>query len=108
MLWELAASPISKGQRPVLPLSQLHEFPHVSMDAWEGEHSDGCSAFTCKGDKYRFVAVYHAPGSWDSARAGLLEAWQVVRMKTQALANFQKKACRDAFVEAVGAVKVDL
>ncbi|SAL16177.1 helicase [Caballeronia sordidicola] len=108
MLWELAASPISKGQRPVLPLSQLHEFPHVSMDAWEGEPSDGCRAFTWKGDKYRFLAVYHAPGSWDSARTELLEAWQTVRMKMQALANFQKKACRDAFVEAVGAVKVDL
>ncbi|WP_207002095.1 DEAD/DEAH box helicase [Trinickia mobilis] len=108
MLWELAASPISKGQRPVLPLSELHEFPHAWMDAWEGDPSDGCSVFTHKGDKYRFIAVYHAPGSWDSSRAGLLDAWQVVRMKMQAAANFQRKGCRDAFVDAIGAVKMNL
>ncbi|WP_158934072.1 DEAD/DEAH box helicase [Burkholderia sp. S171] len=107
MLWELAASPISRGQRPVLPLSELHEFPHVSMDAWEGDRSDGCSAFTWKGDKYRFVALYHAPASWDNARVELLEAWQIVRIKMQALATFQKKGCRDALIEAVGVVTVD-
>lgn len=101
MVWELAASPISKGPKPVLPLSGYEELPHVLLDAWEGEIADGAAAFTWKGDKYRFVTLYHRPAAWDTARADLLEAWQVVRMKMQALTTFQRKGCRDTLIQAV-------
>jgi hypothetical protein len=101
MVWELVASPIARGPKPALPLSRYEELPHVLLDAWEGEIADGAAAFTWKGDKYRFVTLYHHPAAWDTARADLLEAWQVVRMKMQALTTFQRKGCRDTLIQAV-------
>ncbi|EKS72433.1 helicase domain-containing protein [Burkholderia sp. SJ98] len=102
MLWELAASPNSKGQKPSLPMSALHQFPH-SCDAWEGSFSGECSVFTWQ-NRYRFVAVYHKPEAWDRSRGALLDAWRCVLDKMQALSNFQRKGCRDAFIEAIGLV----
>ncbi|MFM0741592.1 DEAD/DEAH box helicase [Paraburkholderia xenovorans] len=102
MVWELAASPIVKGPKPTLPLSRYEELPHVLRHAWEGEIAEGAAAFTCKGDKYRFVTLYHHPAAWDRARTDLLEAWQTVRTKMQALTNFQRKGCRDTLIQAVG------
>jgi hypothetical protein len=99
MLWELAASPNSKGQKPSLPMSALNQLPH-SCDAWEGSFSDECSVFTWQ-NKYRFVAVYHEPAAWDRSRGELLNAWRCVLDKMQSLSNFQRKGCRDAFVEAI-------
>ncbi|MGF7133110.1 hypothetical protein P3T40_004601 [Paraburkholderia sp. EB58] len=101
MVWELAASPIARGPKPELPLSKYDKLPHVWPDAWEGEVAEGAAAFTCKGDKYRFVTLYHHPGAWDRARTDLLEAWQAVRTKMQALTNFQRKGCRDTLIQAV-------
>ncbi|MFM0591949.1 SNF2-related protein [Paraburkholderia dilworthii] len=101
MVWELAASPITKGPKPELPLSAYEELPHVSLDAWEGDIAAGVAAFTWKGDKYRFMALYHHPAAWDKARTDLLEAWQVVRTKMQVLTNFQRKGCRDTLIQAV-------
>ncbi|WP_176314704.1 C-terminal helicase domain-containing protein [Burkholderia vietnamiensis] len=101
MVWELAASPISRGKPPVLPVSELHELPHATAGAWQGEIAGQCSVHTWRGEKYRYLTVYHTPQAWDSARDPLLAAWQAVLAWMQTSASFQMKSCRDAFFGAL-------
>ncbi|MFJ1254254.1 helicase-related protein [Cupriavidus sp. CuC1] len=106
LVWELTASPIQSGRFPTLEHSGLEQLPHALPDIWEGQPADGYGAFTCKDDRYRYLALYHEPAFWDSARDELLGAWQVALGKMQSSPNFLRQSCRDAFLEAMIAQRI--
>lgn len=101
VVWELVASTTTRGKKPELQLSTFEQLPHALPQVWEGEAANGAAAFASTDEKYRFVALYHHPAAWETARADLLEAWKAVKKKMQELSTFQRKGCRDTLIQAV-------
>jgi hypothetical protein len=102
IIWELASSPYRKGTKPLLELSTWDVLPHMNPDDWEGETNDRCSVFTTKGDKYRYLTLYHQPAMWGSNHQELIAAWGSALEKMQSPNNFMKSACRNLFSKIDG------
>lgn len=99
VVWELAVSRFQKGPKPELALYPWSALPHSNMDGWTGG-TQSCGLYTYKGDKYRFLVLYHSPNQWDVSRRNLLEVWAQVLPKMNGR-TFLKKAVKDLFTAAV-------
>lgn len=99
LIWELVASPATRGPKPMLRLSRLEELPHKYLEAWDGEAAEECSVHTSRDVRYRHLAFCLPPALWDSASAELISAMQDVLSKMLDLSTFQMKGCRDLLLK---------
>lgn len=104
LIWGMAVSPNLKGPKPLLELPAWEKMPHANPNDWEGGGNEQCKAYTNKGEKYRYLALYHDPGIMDGSGQRILEIWADVLERMQGN-NFMKKLCRDKFIEAISSHK---
>ncbi len=102
LIWELVASPKNKGPKPKLSLSSWAQLPHNAREGWEKDGNDRSLAYTHKGDKYRYLILYHSPELWNSEHSRLILAWKQVVKKMQSTNNyFEKSVCRSLLINAI-------
>lgn len=101
VVWELIATTTTTGRPPTLEASPWEQMPDLSMEGWTaGEEEADCRVYTCASDPLRYAAVYHRPHAWDGHRTSLLAVWPNALEWMQG-PNFQRKALRQAFLDAV-------
>jgi hypothetical protein len=98
VIWELVVTPHLAGQRPQLPMSDWNDLSHGDHNSWGREQNSSCIVYTGSGDRYRHMAIYHTPQTWDRSRQSLLEAWSAIVDKMRSV-NFQP-AARKLFLDA--------
>jgi len=99
MIWELAVSPNLMGPKPSLELSPWENLPHANPSAWEGESNEHCGVYTFRGEKYRYLTIYHDPSVWETSSKKMLKAWGSIVAVMQG-GNFMKQKCRETFINA--------
>lgn len=98
IVWELVASTSTLGAKPTLPHTPWHYMPHFpSSEGWHGEEKENFRVYVSQDERYRYLAVYHRPKTWDARRSALLTAWADALPRMQGT-NFQRQALRQSFL----------
>lgn len=102
MVWELIATTTTSGRPPNLKATAWEYMPHLSTEGWSAaeEEDEACKVYFCADAALRWVAIYHRPHAWDRHRTALRNAWRDALGRMQGK-NFQRKALRQSFCEAV-------